>query len=256
MQLAAWRIGVMLSLIFALANAQAQNSAKPPPKIPPPQTPAAQQIDPAFDAATGRAWIAAMKNSAVGPFSRIRYFCADGQILEPKAYICEPFGGGYQHGEWNAQTKKLRAAGYPVANLLVTVAPEQVTGPGSDPDLLAIMVIERFLISYDDGWIYRKAQYYRGAIQDHNEKEAARSLLAAITANTTQLPYVELREAARAFPHGADTPSLSKIRSMAVVLDEKDPQFHPLRSRIHNAPEPRMRRVCRLMQPAAAPNPS
>jgi len=254
MRVGVWRTGAMLALACAVANTQAQTApaaAKPatpsparpaalrklPPKIPPPQTPAAQQIDPAFDAETGRAWITAMKSSAVGPFSRIRYFCADGQILEPKAYICEPFGGGYQHGEWSAQTKKLRASGYPIANLLVTVAPEQITGPGADPDLLAILVIERFLISYDDGWIYRRAQYYRGAIQDHNEKEAARSLLAAITASSTQLPYVELREAARAFPHGADTPSLGKVRSMAVVLDEKDPHFHPLRSRIHNAPE-------------------
>lgn len=255
MRVGAWRIGAMLALYCALATTQTQAAAaaapaaarpavpatppataKPPPKIPPPQTPAAQHIDPAFNADTGRAWIVAMKNSAIGPFSRIRYFCADGRILEPKAFICEPFGGGYQHGEWNAQTQRLRAAGFPVANLLVTVAPEQVTGSGADPDLLSILVIERFLISYDDGWIYRKAQFYRGAIQDHNEKEAARSLLAALTADP-DLPYLELREAARSFPHGADTPSLSKVRSMAVVLDDKDPQFHPLRSRIHNAPE-------------------
>lgn len=250
MRVGAWRTGAIVALVGVVVNVQAQTaqpaaapakapakaaSAKLPPKIPPPQTPAAQQINPDFDPAMGRSWIAAMKEAPRGPFDRIRYFCSDGQILEPKAYICEPFGGGYQHGEWNTQTKRLRAAGYPVANLLVTVAPEQVTGPDADPDLLAILVIERFLISYDDGWIYRKAQYYRGAIQDHNEKEAARSLLAAITAH--ERPYLELREAARAFSHGADTPSLSKVRNMAVVLDEKDPQFHPLRSRIHNAPE-------------------
>jgi hypothetical protein len=257
MRVGAWRIGAMAALACAVATTHPTqaapaaaaptatttappNTGKPPPKIPPPATPAAQHIDPSFNAATGRAWIVAMKNSSIGPFSRIRYFCSDGQILEPKAFICEPFGGGYQHGEWNAQTLKLRAAGFPIANLLVTVAPEQVTGPDADPDLLSILVIERFLISYDDGWIYRKAQFYRGAIQDHNEKEAARSLLAAITAQTSNgqdLPYLELREAARSFPHGADTPSLSKVRSMAVVLDEKDPSFHPLRSRIHNSPE-------------------
>jgi phosphohistidine swiveling domain-containing protein len=254
MRVGAWRVGAMLALIGAVAATQTQaapaaaptaakpavaatpNTGKPPPKIPPPATPAAQHLDPNFNTDTGRAWIAAMKNSSIGPFSRIRYFCSDGQILEPKAFICEPFGGGYQHGEWNAQTLKLRAAGFPIANLLVTVAPEQVTGADADPDLLAILVIERFLISYDDGWIYRKAQFYRGAIQDHNEKEAARSLLAAITADK-DLPYLQLREATRSFPHGADTPSLSKVRSMAVVLDDKDHSFHPLRSRIHNSPE-------------------
>lgn len=244
MRRAAWRAGmgwaltaVAVTLTTVSGAATPATTTKVPPRIPPPQTPAAQQIDPAFNTATGRAWIAAMKQAPRGPFDRIRYFCADGQVLEPKAYICEPFGGGYQHGEWNAQTKALRAAGFPVANLLVTVAPEQITGAGADPELLSILVVERFLISHDDGWIYRKAQFYRGAIQDHNEKEAARSLLAALTAAEPSRDFLELREAARALPHGADTPSLGKVRSMAVVLDEKDPNFHPLRSRIHNAPE-------------------
>jgi len=125
MRRAAWRAGmgwaltaVAVTLTTVSGAATPATTTKVPPRIPPPQTPAAQQIDPAFNTATGRAWIAAMKQAPRGPFDRIRYFCADGQVLEPKAYICEPFGGGYQHGEWNAQTKALRAAGFPVANLL------------------------------------------------------------------------------------------------------------------------------------------
>ncbi len=190
-------------------------------------------------AATLRSWVVQMKSQPRGPFERIRYFCKDGQVLEPKAFACEPFGGGYQHGEWNARTLAIRDAGYPIANLLVMVDPAQIVGSGADPDLLSVLVIERFLVASDDGWVFRRAQYYRGAIQDHNEKEAARTLLQAMVQARPPhaVDFLPLREAARAFPHGADTPSLTRVRGMATALDDKDPQFHALRSRIHNTPE-------------------
>ena len=194
---------------------------------------------PATDAtrlAEHRALIAAMKTSERGPFSRIRYFCHDGQVLEPKAYACEKFGGGYQRGEWSADTQRLRAAGYPIANLLVTVEPARLAGPAADRELLGVLLVERFLVAQDNGWILRRAQYYRGAVQDHNEKEAAGTLLAALAAQPAT-PFIEFREAARGFPHGADTAGLRRVRDLAAAVNAKDAAFAALRARIHNAPE-------------------
>lgn len=183
-----------------------------------------------------RALIESMKRSERGPFARVRYFCHDGQVLEPKAYACEKFGGGYQRGEWSADTKRLRAAGYPIANLLVTVEPARLAGPAADRELLGVLLVERFLVAQDNGWILRRAQYYRGAVQDHNEKEAAATLLAAMAAQPA-IPYIQFREAARGFPHGADTASLRRVRDLAAAVNAKDPAFAALRARIHNAPE-------------------
>ena len=45
-------------------------------------------------AAELRGIVAAMKVNPRGPFSRIRWFCADGTILAPKAYACVDHGGG------------------------------------------------------------------------------------------------------------------------------------------------------------------
>ena len=61
-------------------------------------------------------WIEQMKSAERGPFSRIRWFCKDGQVLPPKAYACAEFGGGVQHGEWSERTRNLRAASYAIAN--------------------------------------------------------------------------------------------------------------------------------------------
>ena len=38
------------------------------------------------------------------------------------------------------------------------------------------MLIEHFLINADDGWILRKARFYRGALQDEDERAGARRL--------------------------------------------------------------------------------
>ncbi len=67
----------------------------------------------ARDAAVYRGWIEEMKAAERGPFERIRWFCNDGTVLPPKAYACEPHGGGHQHGEWSDRTVELRAAGLP-----------------------------------------------------------------------------------------------------------------------------------------------
>ena len=62
------------------------------------------------DPVQARQWIAQMKDSARGPFARIRWFCKDGRVLEPKDYGCAEKGEGWQHGEWSVRTKELRVS--------------------------------------------------------------------------------------------------------------------------------------------------
>ena len=67
--------------------------------------------------ATYRQWVQEMKLADRGPFSRIRWFCKDGTIHEPRPYACGDRGGGAQHGEWTDKVKQMRAAGYRIANI-------------------------------------------------------------------------------------------------------------------------------------------
>ena len=106
-----------------------------------------------------------MKTEARGPFSRLRWFCNDGSILAPKAYACVERGGGRQHGEWSANTNQLREAGYLIGNVLAAADAERVAKDYSPVGALQAILVEKFLIDTDDGWILRKARFYRGAFQ-------------------------------------------------------------------------------------------
>jgi hypothetical protein len=192
----------------------------------------------AGETATYRGWIEAMKENDRGPFARIRWFCNDGSVRPPRAPACRDHGGGYQHGEWSDRTKTLRGEDYFVANLLAGIDVDAFLRKPDAPDHLAQMLIERFLISADDGWIFRHALFYRGAIQEEDEREGARNLLRrmAVTDDWLERRYALLRSAVRMLPHGADNASVQKVRQMSASLSLRDGGFTPLRAKIHGAP--------------------
>ena len=186
-----------------------------------------------------RAWIQEMKASERGPFVRLRWFCKDGAVVPPVSGACASHGGGWQHGEWSQRTHALRAQGYLVGNVLAGLdAPTAVADEGF-PEVYAQILVERFLIGADDGWIFRRARYYRGALQDEDERESARRMLLAMLARPDWIGYryPALRVGARLLPHGKDVASVQKIREMAATLAGLDPTFERLRAKIHGTPD-------------------
>ena len=186
-----------------------------------------------------RKWIAEMKDDARGPFSSIKWFCKDGRVLAPQDYACAKKGEGWQHGEWSDRTKQLRSQGYKVANVLAGIDATKAVADPAFPDAYAQLLIERFLIATDGGWILRKAQFYRGAIQEEDEREAARNLLTAMAAREEWIGYryPALRAGVRLLPHGADTASAQRVRNMAAAIADRDPAFQRLRVKIHGSPD-------------------
>jgi hypothetical protein len=187
-----------------------------------------------------RSWIEGFKASPRGPFERIRWFCKDGSVLPPKAYACKNHGGGIQHGEWNQRAKTLRARGYTVANVLASLDPKAFVGPKADLWALEQILIERFLIGWDDGWIFRGARTYRGALQIEDEEAGSRAVVHALLGDRAwrePARFLLLREAARLLPLQADEGSAAGVRRQALVLAEKDKAFTPLRAKIHNQPD-------------------
>ena len=180
-----------------------------------------------------------MKENARGPFSSIKWFCKDGRVLAPKDYACAKRGEGWQHGEWSDRTKELRSKGYKVATLLAGMDATAALAAPDFADTYAQLLIEKFLFAADDGWIMRKAQFYRGAIQEEDEREAARKLLTTMAGRDDWIGYryPALRAGVRLLPHGADTASAQKVRNMAAALAGKDPGFQRLRVKIHGSPD-------------------
>lgn len=199
---------------------------------------------PAADAAvtpsTAAAWIQEMKASPKGPFYRIRWFCRDGSVLPPEPYACREHGGGIQHGEWNARTRALRADGYLIGNVLAAVDPEAVTATASGLTTLKQILLERYLVQIDNGWIFRGARNYRGALQSEDETASARAILLALIAapNNTKQRFMLLLQAAKLLPHGQRTPLVAEIRQLSTELADRDPGFKSLRAKIHTQPDP------------------
>jgi hypothetical protein len=196
-------------------------------------TPAAVSRD------TGRHWIAEMKQAPRGPFKRLRWFCNDGTVHPPKPYPCTERGGGHQHGEWSDKTQQLRADGYKIANLLAGVDAKELTVEPDFLDTYAQILVEKYLIAADDGWILRQALFYRGAIQEESERDGARALLLELIRNNAwlQTRYPALRIGARLLPHGEETASVQKVRQVSKALADQDPGFMPVRVKIHGAPD-------------------
>jgi len=186
-----------------------------------------------------RGWIEQMKEDPRGPFDSVKWFCKDGTVLPPKAYACQPHGGGHQHGQWNAHAMELRAKGYYIANLLAGVDADELLARPGFADEFAQLLVERYLIAVDDGWIFRKALFYRGAIQEEDERAGARDLLQtlAMQPEWVGLNYPMLRIGARSLPHGADSASVQKVRQLSASLSDRDPGFQRLRAKIHGSPE-------------------
>ena len=186
-----------------------------------------------------RQWIETMKTRERGPFKELRWFCNDGTVLPPKAYACVDHGGGHQHGAWSEQTKTLRDNGYKIANLLAGFDPEARL---AEPDFLDDynqLLIEKYLVAADDGWIFRRALFYRGAIQEEDEREGGRKLLLALSGEPEWIGsrYPALRTGTILISHGEDTASVQKVRQVSAALAEQDPGFNDLRGKIHGTPD-------------------
>ena len=192
----------------------------------------------AAPAAEYRQWIVDMKGEERGPFSRLRWFCNDGQVVPPKPYACGE-GGGHQHGEWSKQTKTLRGKGYKIANLLAGVDAESLIAQPDFIDSYNQMLIEKYLVAADDGWILRRAMFYRGAIQQEDEAEGGRDLLVAMSADPQWFGtrYPALRIGVRLLPHGKGSASVQKVRQVSASLSDQDEGFKSLRGKIHGTPD-------------------
>ncbi|MEW6765139.1 MAG: PEP/pyruvate-binding domain-containing protein [Pseudomonadota bacterium] len=182
-------------------------------------------------------WLNAMKEAPRGPFESIRWFCKDGAILPPGPYACASHGGGRQHGQLNTQARALREAGYPVGTVLAALDPRELAAPEARARLKGIL-LERYLVAADDGWILRQARYYRGAFQAEEEMSAAAELLTELARHDAQgRDFLLLRQAALLLPRRGEQASLTHVHELSTTLAELDPGFAPLRNKIHAQPD-------------------
>lgn len=181
------------------------------------------------------------KASERGPFSRILWFCPDGSTRLPRQGACRGRGGdGIQHGELNKDAERLRRSGIPIVHVLAGLSDAEISELVKSPDSLTPILIERVLVTLDEGWIFRKAQFYRGAFQIEDEARVADGLLNRFLGSEPWLNrFLLLREAWRLLPHSNNSPVLAEARALATTIARRESRFVPIRNKLHSYPDSR-----------------
>ncbi|MBU0592566.1 MAG: PEP/pyruvate-binding domain-containing protein [Gammaproteobacteria bacterium] len=182
-------------------------------------------------------WIAGMKTDPRGPFDGIYWFCKDGAVLPPEPYACTSHGGGIQHGRLGERARTLREAGFLVGNVLAASDHKILASTQGRPALNAIL-LERYLVAADNGWILRRARYYRGAFQIEDETAAAEAILTALAASQRgERGFLLLRQAALLLPRARNGGTVTRSHELSSTLATLDTGFAPLRNKLHSQPE-------------------
>ena len=194
----------------------------------------------AEDARFAAAAIEAIKQSQKGPYTRIRWFCADGTVQPPQPYVCSERGGGHQHGEYSEDTRRLHGLGIHVGTVLAAESVDSLFGETTDNWWLKELVLTRYLEDVDDGWVMRRARYYRGARQIEDEEARGQELLERALGDSvwTAANYLVATLAVASVPHplAGSERLIERIRALAIELADLNDRFLDLRVKIHTAP--------------------
>lgn len=201
--------------------------------------PAVTPPDPAA-VAEARRLVDGMKVNERGPYSRLRWYCADGAVLPPQAYACRDHGGGHQYAEYSEQRRRLAELGWPVGTILTATPWDELWDEGRRNRRLRELLVERYLVEVDDGWIMRRARFYRGHIQVEDEEHAGREFLVRMLARPDWVAanFLLARESVRALPHRSGSDLTGSVRRLSQEVAERDPSFERQRISIHTSPGP------------------
>ncbi|HRX52663.1 MAG TPA: PEP/pyruvate-binding domain-containing protein [Candidatus Krumholzibacteria bacterium] len=173
-----------------------------------------------------------------GPFQAIRWFCPDGSVLPPQERCAEP--GGLQHALVKESVSALaRDRGIHLGQILAGTPDAEFWDPADGFSRAKQYALERYLVAVDDGWILRRARFYRGAFQVEDEEAWGRGFLSRLLDDDAVVRdrFFLVRQLARWIPHRPVDDRWQRIRATALAAAEADPRFTDLRVKIHGQPE-------------------
>lgn len=180
------------------------------------------------------------KNDARGPYFRIKWFCKDGSIREPKDPCPDNIGGGIQHATHKNSAYDLRKSNHIFfAEILSNTSVQQFLDTTNNFSRIKQYQIGKYLASIDNGWILRKGQFYRGAIQSEDEEAWGKEFYETVLKEDAFLNenYYLIKQSLKDIPHNGDSNIAQLMRSESKVLAEEVPSFMDIRIKIHGNPQ-------------------
>mgnify|MGYP000096834017 CR=1 FL=1 len=184
--------------------------------------------------------ITSYKNDIRGPYYRIKWFCKDGTIREPKDPCPDSIGGGIQHASYKDDIVELGKKHHLFfGEILAYTDKESFWDSKNNQNRLKQYQMGKYLASVDNGWILRKGQFYRGAIQSEDEQAWGVDFYSWILKDNDQLKkkYFLLKQSLYDIPHDGDNNSAQLMRSQSKIIADEFPDFMDVRIKIHGKPD-------------------
>ncbi len=191
------------------------------------------------DTAAIRKMIIRFKSDPRGPYKDIRWFCKDGTIREARD-PCPGENQGHQHASYKPEVIALAEKEHIFLGQILTMTPnEDFWDADNAHSRLKQYQLERYLRNVDDGWVNRRGQYYRGAMQDEDETTWGLDFYDWLLADADNVRsnYFLIRQSAKDIPHASEDNNVQVVRAVSEEIAEVLPSFQDLRIKIHGMPD-------------------
>jgi hypothetical protein len=173
-----------------------------------------------------------------GPYLDIRWFCPDGTIRAARDPC--PDTVGHQHARYKDEVSLLAQTDHVFLGQILTGTPHpDFWDDAQAHSRLKQYQLEKYLRGIDNGWIHRRSQYYRGAVQAEDENAWGLAFFEWTLEDPQRVAshYFLLRQAVRDIPHTADNANSWLVRSISRSISDSLPAFLDLRVKIHGTPD-------------------
>ncbi|WP_430409337.1 PEP/pyruvate-binding domain-containing protein [Kordia sp.] len=180
------------------------------------------------------------KQDRRGPYSGIKWFCEDNSQREARDPCPDSIGGGIQHASFKNSVVNLRKSNHLFfGEILASLNSYDFMDAENNFSRLKQYQINKYLSSIDDGWVLRRAQYYRGAFQSEDEEAWGKDFFETLLRNDDLIfsNYFLFRQALKDIPHNGDSNVAQNMRSESKLLAEDIPSFMDVRIKIHGQPD-------------------
>ena len=184
------------------------------------------------------ALVKTLQSDPRGPFQAIRWFCPDGSVRAPQSRCDQP--GGKQHGLVKQEVLQLQLAKRIYLDPVLTGTDVEAFWDAEHrQSRLKQYLLQNYLFAADDGWILRRARYYRGALQAEDEADWSRRFLSWLLRGEERIAqhYYLVRETVRGLPLRAETDLQQRIRALSKEISDAYSPFLDLRVKIHGQPD-------------------
>jgi hypothetical protein len=179
-----------------------------------------------------------LRRQPKGPYQQILWFCPDGSTRQPKDRC--PEKGGLQRGAYREDVKAITDSNHVYLGFILATTQNEIFWDDShNHSLLKQYILQQYLRNVNEGWVWRRAQYYRGAIQAEDEEAWGIKFFNWLLANDSLIKsdYFLIRQAAKDIPHRAASNKLQKVRATSMAIADTFPDFMNLRIKIHGQPD-------------------